>query len=148
MIKVGLDIGNSKISCVVCNTKSKEQPTILSFVAMPTNHVNKNIITNFESLKFEVKKVIDLAAKESQTEIKSINLNIPLLDANSVFYNSEIHIENECINDLHLKKSINQSDYFDDSINQYVLMNFIANYEIDNKVIFDNPLGNFAKNSY
>ncbi|MDC1296499.1 cell division protein FtsA, partial [Alphaproteobacteria bacterium] len=57
----------------------------------------------------------------------------------------EIYIENESINDLHLKKSINQSEYFEDSLNQFVLMNFIANYEIDNKIIFDNPLGNYAK---
>ena len=43
MIKVGLDIGNSKISCVVCDIKVNENPKILSLVSLPTLNINKNI---------------------------------------------------------------------------------------------------------
>ena len=41
-----------------------------------------------------------------------INLNIPINDSFSQYYSSEINIENEIINELHLKKAINQSDFF------------------------------------
>ena len=46
MIKVGVDIGNSKISCVVCDLKELDKPKILSFVSLPTSNVNKGSFTN------------------------------------------------------------------------------------------------------
>ena len=145
MIKVGVDIGNSKISCVVSDLKKNTLPKILSFINYPTSNINKNIFTNFQLIKDEVKQVITLAAKDSQTEIKSINLNIPITDSMSFFYNSKIEIENELTMELHLKKAINQSEFFDNLINYEILMNYIASYEVDKKMLFGNPIGNFAK---
>lgn len=144
MIKVGLDIGNSKISCIVCDLKAKHDPLVLSFVSQPTSNVSKGIITNIDVVKNEIKEIINLAGKESQTEIKSINLNIPLTDSLSYFYNSMVSINNEQINDLHLKKAINNSVYFDEIQKKKILMNYILSYEIDNKFVLNNPIGNFA----
>ena len=112
MIKVGLDIGNSKISCVVSDISKKNNPHILSLVSLPTLNINKNVIVNFQKIKSEVKEVLNTAAKESQTAIKSINLNVPVSSSESLFYNSQIEINNELINDLHLKKAINESVFF------------------------------------
>ena len=145
MIKVGLDIGNSKISCIVCDIKENQKPKVLSFVSLPTFNINKNTFTNFELIKREVKEIIDLAAKQSETEIKSINLNVPVFESNSVFYNSKIEIQNELINELHIKKAINKSEYFNEINNQQILMNYIINYEVDDKIILGNPIGNFSK---
>ena len=145
MIKVGLDIGNSKISCAVCDLKEIDNPKILSFVSLPTSDVNKGSFTNYDSIKKEVLEVVNTAAKESVTEIKSINLNMPLINSYSLFYNSEIEIENELIGELHLKKAINQSEFFEESSNHQILMNYIINYDLDNKTISGNPLGNYAK---
>lgn len=144
MIKVGLDIGNSKISCVVCDLISNQPPQILSFVSLPTSNINKSSFINFQSIKEEIKKIIERAAKESETDIKSIYLNIPLSGSFSSFYNSEINIENELIDELHLKKAINKSLFFDQSFNKEILMNYIINYEIDGKIILGSPVGNFA----
>ena len=145
MIKVGIDIGNSKISCVVCDLKELEKPKILSFVSLPTSDVNKGSFTNYDSIKKEVLEIVNTAAKESVTEIKSINLNVPLINSNSLFYNSEIEIENELISELHLKKAINQSEFFEESSSHQILMNYIIKYDLDNKAISGNPLGNYAK---
>jgi len=144
MIKVGIDIGNSKISCIVCDVKDKQNPNVLSFVSLPTLNIDKSTFNSFQLIKNEVKEVLYIAGKESQTEIKSINLNIPLIDSISTFYNSQIDIENELINELHLKKAINQSDFFSESLDQKTLINYIINYEIDEKLISGNPVGNFA----
>ena len=46
MIKVGLDIGNSKISCAVCDFKINQKPRILAFVNLPTANLNKNANTD------------------------------------------------------------------------------------------------------
>ena len=146
MIKVGLDIGNSKISCVVSDISTKNNPHILSLVSLPTLNINKNVIVNFQKIKSEVKEVLNTAAKESQTAIKSINLNVPVSSSESLFYNSQIEINNELINDLHLKKAINESVFFNKILNKKILMNYIINYEMENKIIVDNPAGNYAKN--
>ena len=53
MIKVGVDIGNSKISCVVCDLKALDKPKLLSFISLPTTDVNKGSFTDFESIKKE-----------------------------------------------------------------------------------------------
>jgi len=146
MIKVGIDIGNSKISCVVCNLKINNPPTILSFINYPTANIKKNTFINLDLVKKEIKEVINLAAKESQTEIKSINLNLPLTDSTSFFYNSKIEVENELITDLHLKKAINQSSFFNNYDDQEIIMNYILSYELDEKIFYGNPVGNYAKN--
>ena len=74
MIKVGIDIGNSKISLIVCDIKNDNTKKVLSFISYPTNYVKKSMITNLIFVKEEIHKVINEAAKASQTEIKSINL--------------------------------------------------------------------------
>mgnify|MGYP001411380818 CR=1 FL=1 len=42
MIKAGLDIGNSKISFVVADSKSLENTNILSIASVPNNNIKKN----------------------------------------------------------------------------------------------------------
>ena len=145
MIKVGVDIGNSKISCVVCDIDRNNKKKILALVNRPTKNIKKNYIINLNMIKGEIKELLMSASKESQTEIKSIHLNIPVTNSKSIFYDSKIEIENEMITNLHLKKCINNSAFFDDTVNYDILMNYIVSYEIDEKIFFDSPEGNFAK---
>ena len=113
MIKVGIDIGNSKISSIVCDIKNDGSKKILSFISKPTTNVKKSFITNLFSIKNEILSIINETAKESQTKIKSINLNIPAVDSLSIFSNTEIQVAGEMITNLHLKKAINNSDFFE-----------------------------------
>ena len=48
MISVGLDLGNSKISCIVCDINSEGKIEPLSFVTRPTNSIQKSIITGIK----------------------------------------------------------------------------------------------------
>ena len=144
MIKVGIDIGNSKISSIVCDIKNDGSKKVLSFICNPTNHVNKSIVTNLVSIKEEIYKTINDAAKESQTDIKSINLNIPAVESLSIFSESEIKISGEMINDLHLKTAVNQSDILESIENFDVIQYLITGYDIDNKFFPNRPLGTFG----
>ena len=146
MIKVGIDIGNSKISSIVCDTKIDGSKKVLSFVSNPIAHVNKNILTNLVSIKDEIQKTISEAAKESQTDIKSINLNLPAIESSSIFTESEINVSGKMISDLHLKKAINQSDILEAIENYDVIQKFISSYELDNKFSPNSPIGTFGDN--
>ena len=144
MIKAGLNIGNSKISCVVCDYKNFKNIKILSLISIPSTQIKKNIIVNFSNLFEETKKLILDSEKNSQTKLHSININIPAIESISEFYNSEIIITDEKISALHLKKIINQSNYFNKNENYFEAANNIIAYELDNKLIYSDPIGNYA----
>ena len=52
-----------------------------------------------------------------QLNILAEKINVPVFESNSVFYNSKIEIQNELINELHIKKAINQSEFFNEITN-------------------------------
>jgi len=146
MIKAGLDIGNSKISCVIADYKNNENINILSIVSVPNNNIKKNIILNFENLHDQIKSAVFEAEKQSQTKLNSINLNLSLLNSSSHFYNSAIELKNEKISELHLKKIINQSEYFSNFNEKFEIFNNIISYDIDNTLYFNAPIGNYSDN--
>ena len=80
MIKVGLNIGNSKISCAVIEIKDNNIK-LLSCESYPSKILKKNIITNFDELLSEVRSLINESEKKSHTKINSINLNIPTVSS-------------------------------------------------------------------
>ena len=146
MIKAGLDIGNSKISCVIADYKNTENINILSIASVPNNNIKKNIILNFENLHDQIKSLVIEAEKQSQTKLNSINLNLSLLNSNSHYYNSAIELKNEKISELHLKKIINQSEYFNNHREKFEIFNNITSYDIDNNLYFNAPIGNYSDN--
>jgi len=146
MIKAGLDIGNSKISCVIADYKNTENVNILSIASVPNNNIKKNIILNFENLHNQIKSLVTEAEKQSQTKLNSINLNLSLVNSNSHYYDSEIKLKNERISELHLKKIINQSEYFNNLSEKFEIFNNITSYDIDNNQYFNAPIGNYSDN--
>ena len=125
MIKVGIDIGNSKISSIVCDIKNNGSKKVLSFISNPRNNIKKGYLTNLALVKDQVKNLVLEAQKESQTEIKSIIINLSAIDSISLFSTSEIEIIDEQISELHLKKAINKSDLFEPIKDYEVIKNLI-----------------------
>ena len=146
MIKVGLNIGNSKISCAVLEIKDKANIKLLSCESYPSKILKKNIITNFDELLIEIKSLINESEKQSQTKINSINLNILSADSISKYYDSEIDNLNNQITELDIKKVINNSDYFSVNDDYFEIFNNIYGYILDNNLLFSSPIGNYANN--
>ncbi len=144
MIKVGLDIGNSKISLIVCDIKNDGSKKILSFISKPTQNVKKSSIVNLNLIKKEISAILREAEKESQTSIKSIILNIPATESFSIFGNSKIDISGEKINELHLKKALNNSDIFEPIENYQIIENLIIGYMLDKHTPINDPIDNFG----
>ncbi len=144
MIRAGINIGNSKISCVVCDFKNINNIKILSLIDYPNKELKKNVILNYKNILQETKKIILESEKNSQTKLNSININIPAIESISEFYNSEIFINEEKINELHLKKAINQSNYFNKNESYFEAINNIIAYELDNKLVYSDPIGNYS----
>ena len=144
MIKVGLNIGNSKLSCVVSEVKEDKIIKLLSWKSYSSNVLKKNIVTNFDELSDDIKTLISESEKQSQTKINSINLNIPTIDSISKYYDSEIDNLDNQITELDIKKAINDSEYFNVDEGYYEIFNSINGYVLDNSLIFNTPVGNYA----
>ena len=144
MIKVGLNIGNSTISCAVVEIKENKKIKLLSCESYPSNVLKKNIVTNFEDLSNDIKILITESEKKSQKKINSINLNIPTVDSISRYYESEINNLEQEITELDIKKVINKSEYFNIDDNYYQIYNNINGYVLDNNLLFNSPLGNYG----
>jgi len=145
MIKVGLNIGNSKISCVVAEIKENKNIKLLSSESYASNVLKKNIITNFDELLNDIKFLITESEKKSQTKINSINLNLPTTDSISKYYDSEINNLEHPITELDIKKIINNSQYFSVDDEYYEIFNNINGYILDNNLMFNSPVGNYTK---
>jgi len=144
MIKVGLNIGNSKISCAVSEIIENKKIKLLSFQSFQSNILKKNIITNFKELSNDIKFLISESEKKSQTKINLVNLNIPITDSLSKNYDSEINNLNQQITELDIKKVINNSEYFNIDDNYYQIFNNINCYLLDDNLLFNSPVGNYA----
>jgi len=144
MIKVGLNIGNSKISCAVSEIEKDKKIKLLSFQSFQTNIIKKNIISNFEELSNDIKFLILESEKKSQTKINSINLNIPMIDSVSRYYDSQIENLEQQITDLDIKKVINNSEYFNVDEDYYQIFNKINGYVLDGNLLLNTPIGNYA----
>ena len=64
MIKVGLNIGNSKNSCAVIEKKENKKFKLLSCETYPSKILKKNLITNFDELFNEIKSLINESEKK------------------------------------------------------------------------------------
>ena len=82
--------------------------------------------------------------KESQTKINSINLNLPTVESISRYYDSEISNLDHQITNLDIKKVINNSEYFNIDDDYYQIFNNINAYALDDNLLFDTPIGNYA----
>tara|TARA_Y100000590_G_scaffold460785_1_gene620947 strand:+ start:2627 stop:3850 length:1224 start_codon:yes stop_codon:yes gene_type:complete len=146
MIRVGVDIGNSKISCIVCDINSKGKIKILSFIASPTNNVKKSSIINIEKIKQEIKEILSKASKESQTDIASVRVNIPVVDSLTNYYTSEVSISNDKVTELHLKTTINESEILEPIDNYKIILRSVLNYQLDNQTNILDPRGMYGEN--
>ena len=145
MIKVGLNIGNAKFSCAVIDYKNEKQFNILSIDSIPSTALKKNFVTNVNQMSSELEKLISDSEKNSQTKIKSINLNVHTNGSFSKYYESEIRIENNTISDLDIKKAVNNSDFFSGADNNFFeIHNNLINYNLDGNTLYEKPIGNYA----
>ena len=144
MIKVGLNIGNSKISCAVSEIRDNKKIKLLSLESFPSNILKKNIITDFENFSNEIKILLAESEKKSQTKINTINLNIPTVDSLSKYYESEVNNLELPITELDIKKVINNSEYFDINDSYFQIFNKINVYVLDDNLLFESPIGNYA----
>ena len=75
-IIVGLDIGTTKIACIVGRKGANGRIEILGYGKAPSTGVSRGIVTNIEETANAIKTAVDEAAAQSNVDIKSVDVGI------------------------------------------------------------------------
>ena len=75
-IIVGLDIGTTKIACIVGRKGANGKIEILGYGKAPSTGVSRGIVTNIDETVNAIKTAVDEASAQSNVDIKSVNMGI------------------------------------------------------------------------
>ena len=75
-IIVGLDIGTTKIACIVGRKGAKGKIEILGYGKAPSTGVSRGIVTNIDETVNAIRAAVDEASAQSNVDIKSVNVGI------------------------------------------------------------------------
>ena len=143
-IYVALELGSSKIACMVGKQGNNENMEILGYGTILTKSIRKGLVIDSEKIKEEIRFVVNEAEKQSQTKISSLILNATVTNTKSNFLKGKVEIKGEKIDDLHIKSAINQSDIYKIEEEFNNLHQVIRYFEIDKEKRVINPKGFFA----
>ncbi len=75
-IIVGLDIGTTKIACIVGTKNEFGKINIHGYGKAESKGVTRGVVTNIENTVQSIRKAVDIASKESKTQIDYVNVGI------------------------------------------------------------------------
>ena len=145
-IYAALDIGSSKIVCVVGKNNSNGEIEVLGYGSQATKSMKKGLIVDPSRIEEEIVFVVNEAAKITQTEISSVILNANITNSESVFLNGESEVGGSKIDELHIRSSINNSKFYNVDDNFEILHQIIRYFDIDKEKRVIDPTNFFADN--
>ena len=144
-IYAALDIGTSKISCIVGKINNN-QIEILGHFSQLTKNVKKGYAINSGDIEKEINFVIDNVAKKTNTEISNLIINATTTNSKSRFLKGLINVDNEKIDNLHIRSAINNSELYKYDEDLYSIHEVINHFDTDNEKKILNPKNLFCKN--
>ena len=128
-ILAALDIGSSKIACVVGRNNSQGIIEILGYEFQSTKSVKKGLISDLSTVEREIKDIVDSVAKKTNTEISNVIVNTNIVNSKSNFLKGVTNIDNQKIDDFHIKTAINNSEIFKYN-EEFETLHKIINYSL------------------
>lgn len=143
-ILAALDIGSSKIACVVGRNNSQGIIEILGYEFQSTKSVKKGLISDLSTVEREIKDIVDSVAKKTNTEISNVIVNTNIVNSKSNFLKGVTNIDNQKIDDFHIKTAINNSEIFKYDEEFETLHKIINYFDVDKEKKINNPKNLFA----
>ncbi len=141
-----LDIGSSKISCLIGKTVEDNdvQVQVLGFGQHASFGVNNGLVTNMHELANSIARSVESAEKMAGFPIKKIICNLSGGKPIIKIVRNQLIVENDYVvkKDLEKIEKINNQNKIDDYL---ILSSFPIKYMIDNDNVVDNPEGMHTK---
>ena len=147
-IIVGLDIGVSKVSCVVGQVNKFNEIEVIGYGLANNSGVKRGKIIDIETVGNSIKKAISSAEEISELSINSAYVNIKGLDVRieKVIMESEVERPNDgmTINDIYaLYSKIQVSTRLDK--NEKIIDILPYQYSVNGRIYKEEPIGAFCK---
>ena len=139
-----LDIGSSKICCIIANKGDNDINQIIGLGYNKAKGVTNGIISDFGLASESILSAISEAEKQANKKIEKINISASSKIVNTKLLNKKINIIDERIKDENINETLNllmTDPYFQD---RQVLHAAPVSYTIDGANGIENPVGMYG----
>jgi cell division protein FtsA len=142
-IIVGLDIGTTKIACLVGRKNENGKIEILGHGKTESIGVKRGVVSNIEDTVNSIRKAVDEASARSGVDIKYVNVGIAGQHIKSLQHRGSLIRENseEEINKLEIEKLTNDMYKLSMSAGEEIIDVIPQEYIVDNEQGIKHPVG-------
>ena len=138
---VALDIGTTKVLCLVADFDDKDQLRIVGVGQESCKGLNKGVISEIDATVRSIRKARDQARASSSHHIGSVTTGIAGNHIKSYNGNASINIENDEVTEEDKDKVIQNASDIDIPSDQEILHRIPQYYNIDGQMGIKEPLG-------
>jgi len=140
-IVVGLDIGTSKVVCIVGTRDENDQLEIISLGSYPSSGLKKGVVVNIEATTDAIKKAVEQAQSILEDKIKSIYVGVAGSHIKSINSQGIVGIKDKEVKPFDIEKVIESASSVSIPSDQEVLHVLPQEYVIDDQDGIKEPLG-------
>jgi len=140
-IVVGLDIGTSKVVCIVGTRDENGQLEIISLGSYPSSGLKKGVVVNIEATTDAIKKAVEQAQSIQEDKIKSIYVGVAGSHIKSINSQGIVWIKDKEVKPFDIEKVIESASSVSIPSDQEVLHVLPQEYVIDDQDGIKEPLG-------
>ena len=140
-IVVGLDIGTSKVVCIVGTRDENGQLEIISLGSYPSSGLKKGVVVNIEATTDAIKKAVEQAQSIQEDKIKSIYVGVAGSHIKSINSQGIVGIKDKEVKPFDIEKVIESASSVSIPSDQEVLHVLPQEYVIDDQDGIKEPLG-------
>ena len=138
---VGLDIGTTKICCIIGETKDNEKIDIIGIGQYPSRGLRKGVVVNIDSTVESIKNAVEEAELMAGCEIDSVYVGIAGGHINSLNSHGIIAVKGTEIEQKDVDRVIEAAKAIAIPLDREVIHVLPQEYIVDNQDGIKNPLG-------
>lgn len=140
-IVVGLDIGTSKVVCIVGRKNDANKLEVISLGSYPSSGLKKGVVVNIEATTDAINKAVEQAQSIIEDKIKSIYVGVAGSHIKSINSQGIVGIKDKEVKPFDIEKVIDSASSVSIPSDQEVLHVLPQEYVIDDQDGIKEPLG-------
>lgn len=140
-IVVGLDIGTSKVVCIVGRKNDANKLEVISLGSYPSSGLKKGVVVNIEATTDAINKAVEQAQSIIEDKIKSIYVGVAGSHIRSINSQGIVGIKDKEVKPFDIEKVIDSASSVSIPSDQEVLHVLPQEYVIDDQDGIKEPLG-------
>ncbi len=141
-----LDIGTSKIVCVIARVESDGSVRVLGFGWQKGRGVRAGAIVDIEEAERAIRAAVGQAEEEAGTSLRKVIVNLTAGQPESKLQNIELPIGNRAVTDADLKRIFAMSRSRAAADNRHIVHNLSLGFSVDEAEGITDPRGLFCEN--